>query len=531
MNQLKATRVLALVVVAVGLLVLSCDEGIVYVDGIQITEPTTTTYFVGDSVDIRVAVSPPDATLPTVTWTCDPADIVSMEETTDGARVTALAPGTVTITVTSADGTTSTSLVLTIKAVAATSVAIDESDPAPHTVIGVGGSETLSATVSPANATDSTVTWTSSNTSVATVDSASGKVTGVATGTTTITVKTTDGGFTDTVDMTVMSVDLTSAGPVAFNPGEEQRIELAIEPANAGLEYVVSVDDAAVAHVVGELLLPEVFRLVGLAAGTATVTVASADNPSVSDTVAITVGADTVAPKLEEFAFRVDDDTIQLQFSELMNAASVENTSIYDVSVASSAATVLAARVVTPENPWYGTQVQLDLASAPGDGVLVSVEVTGGTDAAGNAINTGADTWEWVTTGGFGSIDGAKVSVAADGTVSLEAGAVTTQAGYSSYMVFGIVPAAPDTNSYVLTMNMVAGDGSVASLTPFPSNYSGNQTVNENFQMDLLKTDGNGNAVFRNGTYGIGFAATHDGTGKTVFAVAEGATFTVSTGW
>lgn len=58
-----------------------------------------------------------------------------------------------------------------------------------------GSSETLVATVSPSNADDKSVTWSSNNTSVATVNS-SGLVSGVTSGSATITVTTTDGGYT-----------------------------------------------------------------------------------------------------------------------------------------------------------------------------------------------------------------------------------------------------------------------------------------------------------------------------------------------
>ncbi len=58
-----------------------------------------------------------------------------------------------------------------------------------------GGTDRLTATVSPDNATDKRVIWTSDNTLVATVD-AEGNVTAVAPGSATITVTTTDGGKT-----------------------------------------------------------------------------------------------------------------------------------------------------------------------------------------------------------------------------------------------------------------------------------------------------------------------------------------------
>lgn len=65
-----------------------------------------------------------------------------------------------------------------------------------------GRSETLTATVLPADAANKAVTWTSSNPSVATVDS-NGKVTAVAVGSATITVTTEDGALTATCTVTV----------------------------------------------------------------------------------------------------------------------------------------------------------------------------------------------------------------------------------------------------------------------------------------------------------------------------------------
>ena len=69
--------------------------------------------------------------------------------------------------------------------------------------IEVGGTKTLVATVAPANADNTNVTWSSDKESVATV-SAAGVVTGVAEGTANITVTTEDGGFTATCKVTVV---------------------------------------------------------------------------------------------------------------------------------------------------------------------------------------------------------------------------------------------------------------------------------------------------------------------------------------
>ena len=68
--------------------------------------------------------------------------------------------------------------------------------------IEVGASTNLNATVSPSNASNTGVTWSSSDTNVATVSNL-GKVTGVAVGTATITVTTKDGSKTATCAVTV----------------------------------------------------------------------------------------------------------------------------------------------------------------------------------------------------------------------------------------------------------------------------------------------------------------------------------------
>lgn len=67
--------------------------------------------------------------------------------------------------------------------------------------IEIGETTTLTATVAPSNATNKTVTWSTSNSSVATVSN--GIITGVAQGSARITVTTADGGFTDYCDVTV----------------------------------------------------------------------------------------------------------------------------------------------------------------------------------------------------------------------------------------------------------------------------------------------------------------------------------------
>lgn len=72
----------------------------------------------------------------------------------------------------------------------------------PSVTLTEGDVTTLTATVSPSNATNKNVIWSSSDNTVATVSD--GKVTAVKAGTATITVKTEDGNKTATCSVTVI---------------------------------------------------------------------------------------------------------------------------------------------------------------------------------------------------------------------------------------------------------------------------------------------------------------------------------------
>lgn len=91
----------------------------------------------------------------------------------------------------------STDWAMVLRGPAVTGVTLDQST----LEVKAGESGTLVATVAPDDAGDNSVSWSSSDNNVALV--ANGIVTGVSAGTATITVTTTDGGFTATCEVTV----------------------------------------------------------------------------------------------------------------------------------------------------------------------------------------------------------------------------------------------------------------------------------------------------------------------------------------
>lgn len=106
------------------------------------------------------------------------------------------------------------------------------------TSIPVGSTETLTATVTPSGAANPGVSWTSNNTSVATVDAATGEITAVAKGTATITATALDGsGVTATCAVTVIQegaltgqFSVSGTKKVYFSKGNLQYIGSAATP-------------------------------------------------------------------------------------------------------------------------------------------------------------------------------------------------------------------------------------------------------------------------------------------------------------
>ncbi len=123
--------------------------------------------------------------------------------------------------------------------------------------LAVGGSETLTATVAPSNATNKNVTWSTSDKSVVKVSD--GRLTAVAPGTAKVKVTTVDGSKTASCEVTVVAksqddIDVTSVTldtqAATLKVGETLTIKATIEPANATIKDVEwSTSDSKVATV------------------------------------------------------------------------------------------------------------------------------------------------------------------------------------------------------------------------------------------------------------------------------------------
>ena len=139
----------------------------------------------GTSETLKATINPSDATDDkTLKWTSSNPNIATVDNT---GKVTAVSGGTATITVKSQNGKEASCEVKVTSKIE--SISLNKS----NITLSKGTSETLKATINPSDATDDkTLTWKSEDENIAKVDG-NGKVTGVGTGTTNITVITSNG--------------------------------------------------------------------------------------------------------------------------------------------------------------------------------------------------------------------------------------------------------------------------------------------------------------------------------------------------
>ena len=247
------------------------EPSAVAVTGVTLKK-TSISIQVDDKETLIATVLPEDATNKNISWKSDKPEIASVNA---NGKVTGVAEGEATITVTTEDGGKTATCKVTVsdKEIKVTGVTLNKTE----TSIFVGGSETLTATVAPDNATNKKVTWKSDKPEIATVD-ASGKITGVKEGEATITVTTEDGGKTATCKVTVEAATIAVTG-VTLN-----KTELTLEvDGSETLTATVAPDDATNKEVTWSSDKPEIVtvdatgKVTGVATGEATITVTTED--------------------------------------------------------------------------------------------------------------------------------------------------------------------------------------------------------------------------------------------------------------
>ena len=217
--------------------------GTVDVTGVSLN-PTSKTFTCPTGTQtITATVSPSDASNKTVTWSSSNTSVATVSS---AGVVTAVSAGTATITATATNGTEATTddktatCSVTVQDTKVTSLSLSSSTLS----LTCGGStSTLTATATPSGACNKNVTWSSSNTSVATVSTA-GVVTPVAAGTANITATAADGsGKTATCNVTVNSAGTCATPTFSVAAGtytSVQSVTLACATSGATIRYTTN---------------------------------------------------------------------------------------------------------------------------------------------------------------------------------------------------------------------------------------------------------------------------------------------------
>ncbi len=216
---------------------ITVENPIIAVTGISIS-PTAQTLVLtqSPSVQLTPTITPNNATNQTVTWKSSNTAVATVD--TNGL-VTALAAGKTIVKAVTADGNNTATATITVEnpVIAVTGISI--SPTAQTLVLTQSPSVQLTRTITPNNATNQTVTWKSSNTAVATVDT-NGLVTALAAGKTIVKAVTIDGEREATATITVenptiavIGVDIEVPTTRKLVQGTTLQLKEIIRPANA----------------------------------------------------------------------------------------------------------------------------------------------------------------------------------------------------------------------------------------------------------------------------------------------------------
>ena len=317
-----------------GLIGASDRVGSVYI------RPLTVKLNVTKTQKLTATIRPNNAKNKSVTWSTSNPKVATVD---NNGVVTAVANGTAIITAKTVDGGYTTSSTVTV-VTPVSGVKISSSTDKVYNTRSIK----LTAQVLPATASNKAVTWSSSNTKVATVSSA-GVVYGVGSGTANIYCKSVDGGHTAVFKITVLkkteveSITLNTTAKYVYR-GYKYQLTATVSPANATFKdvtysstdtKVITVDKNGVVTGVGE--------------GAAYVVCRSNDNKSVYERCRIRVTVRTTGVTLNPTALSIYRTlSYQLAAKVLPNDATNKNLTWYSsdpkVATVSSTGVVKAIR-------------------------------------------------------------------------------------------------------------------------------------------------------------------------------------------
>jgi uncharacterized protein YjdB/lysophospholipase L1-like esterase len=294
---------------------------------------------IGKTQKLTATVIPEYARNKNVSWATSNSSVATVDQ---NGNVRGVGPGTCEIVVETEEGARRAHCIVHVT-VPVTGVTLTPQTASVYTTKTLK----LSATVSPANATNKQLVWTSDKPTVASVSSA-GVVTGVGSGSAIITVKTVDGGYHAScvisvfkkVEVTGISISATSR---SLYVGNTFQLKANVEPTTATFPQITWKSDNPAVATVDQFGL---VRAVGV--GTTYISAASDDNPFIVKKCKITSGIQATGVTL--------------------NATSVE---LYETATKMLVPTITPANATNKKVIWSSSDPSV--ASVNVDGVVTAV--------------------------------------------------------------------------------------------------------------------------------------------------------------
>lgn len=386
MNMVKIKNYLHLLIVTMTvLMVTACDleeltddDDDVLVTSVSLGVPAT--LMVGETLQLTPNILPADATNTALTYSSSDETVVSVDA---NGLVTAVGAGNTSIVALNAASGMSGSVTIDVSE---PDVEVTSVDLGASQTLEVGTTVTLVATVLPENSTNTSVVFSSSDNSIATVDQF-GVVTTVGQGTAVITALNASSEVEGTVDIvvvvTVESIDLGSAIQLALE--ETAQINATILPNDAtDMSLVFESADTDIASVDGSGLVTSV------SVGTTTITATNLDS-GVSSSVSVEVLPDFVS--VTDVTLSIDDLVLDIDETYQITATIMpENASDMSLSYSTSddsIATVSEGGVIT------GVAFGLATITATNDasGIASVIDLTVDSPIAGDVVF--AQKWDY----------------------------------------------------------------------------------------------------------------------------------------
>ena len=328
-----------------------------HVDGVTLNK-STLSLNVGESEKLQATITPSNADNKNVIWTSSDEDKLTVDQ---NGVINALKAGEAIIFATSVDNPEAKATCKVTVFQPVNSIALS---PSSYTLNSIGQSVQLNAIILPEDASNTSVTWKSTNEQVVTVTS-DGLVTAIGAGTAAIIATTVDGGLTATCSIKVVqhvnsiALDKTT---LSLKVGETEQLHATVKPDNADNKSVLwSSSDENI------LTVDQNGVINALKAGEALIIATSIDNPEAKASCRVTVlqPVNSIALSPNSYTFNSIGQSVQL--SAIIQPEDASNKSVTWMSTNEQVVTITSDGLAT--------------ATGAGTAAIIATTVDGGLTA------------------------------------------------------------------------------------------------------------------------------------------------------